>query len=1113
MINSSLRVTARLFRDTLHLAALICFLAALVSPARAQVAAAISGVVEDASGAGVSGAKIIITNVETGTTRTTTTDESGNFSVLSLAPGPHEVKVEKVGFKAAVRTGINLEVAQQAVVNFKLTVGEFVQQVTVTEDVPVVNTTTSAISGVVGEREVKDLPLNGRSFDNLIALNPGTVNYSAMKSANTSTSDGNTFSVAGRRTSENLFLLNGIEYTGSSQLAISPGGVSGELLGIDAVREFNVLTDTYGAEYGKRAGAQVSVVTQSGSNVLHGTLFEFLRNSALDARNFFDQAFVPPFRRNQFGGALGGPIKKNKLFLFGNYEGFRQALALSSVSVVPDAQARLGALPDPCSGVYSTVKSLNPAMLPFFSFWPGPNGPELLTATASTCPANSPAKVPSGNAFSYNNPNEHIHEDFGTIRADHVIGDRDTLSISYTVDNGNSIIPQADPLFGSGEALQSQVASIQETHVFSPYALNTATIGFSRAEFNLGSLPLASFPSNQAFVTGEGPGGIVVNGGVSTTGISGITSAGPNNAAGSWNRRNLFTYTDSVQITKGIHQLSAGVWIQPLRDNEDSGSRQLGQATFTSLTTFLQGTASTFQVIPDPNELGWRSLAGAFYVEDSIRLRPNLTIRIGLRDEFTTGWNEESGRAANYITDSNGVLESNVMTGNSAFTQNNAKHLLAPRVALAWDPFGKGKTAVRASFGTFYSLIDDLSFLLNSLPPANGAVSLANVSLLSTIPLAPGIAPAPQCTAPGVPSPCTTFAPQGVQPNAKTPTVQEWNFTIEQQLDHNTSLRAAYVGSHGYYGFVSIDPNDIPAQICATATCVSGGTPGTTKGSVLQGQQYIPVTSRPNPLLGAGFFWYTEGNTSYNSLQLDVTRRLTHGLQFRANYTWSKDLDFNSALTGAQAGNQAQMVLDRNDLPRDWGPSALDIRNQASISALYALPFGHGQRFFSGGDANGVAGKLVSGWQLNGIATLLSGFPFTPQIGANRSGDGDTRNPDRPSLNPAFSGPVVLGSPNQWFNPNAFILPTAGTYGNLGRGVYRGPGLADLDLSLFKTTRLTERTNLQFRAEFFNALNHPNFGIPNATVFSGTAFNPSAGLITATNTTSRQIQFGLKLFF
>ena len=1062
------------------------FLVLLMVPAQAQVAAAISGTVVDPSGAGVGAAKVIVTNDETGATRTASSDESGNFSVLSLAPGPFEVKVEKNGFKAAVRTGIHLQVAQQAVVNFKLEIGEFVQQVTVAEDVPVVNTTPSATSGVVGEREVKDLPLNGRSFDNLIALNPGTINYSAMKSANTSTSDGNTFSVAGRRTSENLFLINGVEYTGSSQLAISPGGVSGELLGIDAVREFNVLTDTYSAEYGKRAGAQVSVVTQSGTNALHGTLFEFLRNSALDARNFFDRAYVPPFRRNQFGGALGGPIKKNKLFVFGNYEGFRQALALSSVSVVPDAQARLGLLPNATTGVYTQVANVNPSMLPFFNLWPQPNGAELLASG-----------VASGNALSYNNPKSNIHEDFGTARADYTIGERDSLSLAYTVDNGNSLIPQADPLFASAEALQSQVASVQETHVFSPRVLNVATIGFSRAEFNLGSVPLASFPANESFVTGGGPGGIVVNGGVTTTGISGITAAGPNNAAGSWNRRNLFTYADEVKVTKGMHQISAGVWIQPIRDNEDSASRQLGQATFTSLTTLLQGTVSTFQVIPDPNELGWRGLEGAWYFEDSIRVRRNLTIRLGVRDEFTNGWNEESGRAANYITDANGVLETNVIVGNSAFTKNNAKHLFAPRVGLAWDPFGNGKMAVRASFGTFYSLIDDLSFLLNSLPPANGAVSLASTSLLSIIPIKPGVMPAPQCSA-TVLAPCTTFAPQGVQPDAKTPAVNEWNLTIEHQLDRNTSVRAAYVGSFGYHGFVSVDPNDIPAQICSSATCVSGGTPGTTKGSVLQGQQYIPVTTRPNSYLGAGFFWYTEGNTSYNALQFDVTRRLTHGLQFRGNYTWSKNLDVNSGLTGAQANNQAQMVLNRNDLKRDWGPSALDVKNQASISSLYALP---------------GRGRWLGGWQINAIATLLSGFPFTPQIGANRSGDGDTRNPDRPSLNPAFTGPAVLGSPNQWFNPSAFVLPTAGTYGNLGRGVYRGPGLADLDVSLFKTTKITERTNLQFRAEFFNALNHANFGTPNATVFSGTAFNPSAGLVTATTTTSRQIQFGLKLVF
>ena len=431
-----------------------------------------------------------------------------------------------------------------------------------------VNTTTASVSGVVGERAIKDLPLNGRSFDDLITLNPGAINYSAMKSANTSTSDGNTFSVAGRRTGDNLFLLNGIEYTGSSQLAVTPGGASGELLGIDAVREFNVMTDTYSAEYGKRAGAQVVVVTQSGTNALHGTLFEFLRNSALDARNFFAQTSAPPFRQNQFGGALGGPLKKNKWFLFGNYEGFRQALAQAGVTEVPDAQVRQGLFPN-SSGVYVQVPNLNSSMLQYIALWPQANGPELLVNG-----------LPSGTALSYNNPRQDIREDFGTLRSDYTLGTKDSLSVAYTIDDGNSLIPLADPLFASYTALRSQVASLQETHIFSPQILNTATVGFSRAGFSLNSSLLASFPSSLSFVTGEGPGGIVVNGGATTTGASGITSAGPNNAAGVWNRRNLFTYTDNLQINKGIHQISVGVWFQRLQDNEDTASRQLGVATF-----------------------------------------------------------------------------------------------------------------------------------------------------------------------------------------------------------------------------------------------------------------------------------------------------------------------------------------------------------------------------------------------------------------------------------------------------------------------------------------------------------------------------------------------------
>ena len=1066
----------------------------------AQVTASISGRVEDATGAGIGGATITVKNLETGATRVVNTGESGNFRVLSLPVGRQEVKVEKTGFKEAVRTGINLEVGQEAVVNLQLQVGEFAQQVIVSAEAPVVNTTTASVSGVVGEREVKDLPLNGRSFDNLIALNPGAINY-ALKSPQTSTSDGNTFSVAGRRPLENLFLLNGIEYTGSSQLADTPGGVSGYLLGIDAVREFNVETDTYGAEYGKRAGAQVNVVTQSGTNALHGTLFEFLRNSALDARNFFDQGFVPPFRRNQFGGALGGPLKKDRLFLFGNYEGYRQSLAETSVSIVPDPLARQGLLPNG-----SPVANLNRSILPYMSFWPQPNGPEL-----------TPVSGQPGAAFSYNNPRYPIREDFGTLRSDYLIRDQDTLSAAYSIDDGNSQIPQADPLFGALLMLRSQVASLQETHIFSPNILNTFSAGFSRAAFNFNPLAPGSIPSNLSFVSGAQPGGIVVGGGVTTTGGGTITSAGPNNAANVWNRRNLFTYTDSVQINKGKHQISAGVWFQRVQDNEDTASRQLGQATFTSLTTFLQGTVSSFQVVPSANELGWRSLFGAWYVSDTMKILPNLTIEAGIRHEFTTGWNEESGRAANYITDSNGLLVTNPIVGGSAFTQNNAKLLLSPRVGLAWDPFRNGKTAIRAGFGTYYTLIDALSFLLNSLPPYNGSLTFSG-PLSSFTPIHANVIPPPTC-GPGVPTPCTTYAPQGVQANAKTPTVEEWSFSIQQQLSNNTALRVAYVGSHGYHSLLSIDPNTIPAQVCSNAAgCQAGGVaasgvPATAanQSHVPQGAQYIPVGTRPNPYLGAGFFWFTEGNSSYNALQLDLSKRLSAGLLFRSNYTWSKNLDMNSGLTGAQANNQSQMILDRNDLPRDWGPSALNVQHQASFSGSYELPFGHGKHWL--GAANGLEEKLVGGWQLNAITALLSGFPFTPVIGTNRSGDGDTRNPDRPSLNPSFSGPVILGQPNQWYNPNAFILPPVGTYGTLGRGTFNGPGLAELDLSLFKNTAITERVGLQFRAEFFNALNHANFGTPNATVFSSGAISSSAGVITTTATTSRQIQFGLKMIF
>jgi len=1090
-------------------------------PGRAQVPAAIVGRVEDASATGVSGATITVKSQENGATRVVTTDNAGNYRVLSLTLGPYAVKAEKNGFKATIRTGINLQVGQEAVVNLRLELGEFVQQISVSADVPVVDVTTASVSGMVGEREVKDLPLNGRSFDNLLSLNPGTINYSAMKSPQTSTSNGNTFSVAGRRTYENLVLLNGIEYMGSSQLAITPGGVSGELLGIDAVREFNVLTDTYSAEYGKRAGAQVSVVTQPGTNTLHGTIFEFLRNSALDAPGYFDQGSTPPFKRNQFGGAVGGPIKKDRLFLFGNYEGFRQALAVSSLSIVPDQQARTGSLPNPSTGVYGKVAKLNTTMLPYMSFWPQPD-PGLNAELMVPSTTQSNTMVPSGTAYSHNNPKQSIREDFGTMRTDYNIKNSESVSETYTVDDGNSLNPLADPLFASYTPLRMQVFSLQERHIFSPQVLNTFSAGFSRASFSLTSVPLASFSSDLSFVSGGGPGGIVVGGGATTTANGAITSAGPNNAAGVRNRRNLFTYADTLQISKGIHQIGIGVSFQRLQDNEDSASRQLGQATFSSLTTFLQGTVTSFQVVPVHTELGWRSLLGAWYLQDSIKLRQNFTLRAGIRHEFTTGWNEVLGRASNYVTDTQGVLVTSPVLGSSVFGQNNMKRMLSPRLGLAWDPFGNGKTAIRAAYGIYYSLIDDLAFLLNSLPPYNGSASFSGSIFPpianAVIPVKADVPPPPSC-GPGVASPCTIFAPQGVQANAKTPTVQEWNLTIEHQLSHNTSFRLAYVGSFAYHELLSIDPNTVSTQICLnTSGCSAGGVASAVSLSAIphivpQGAQYVPGpgATRPNPFLSGGFFWMTEGNSSYNALQFDVTRRLSEGLQFRGNFTWAKNLDMNSGLTGAQANNQAQMVLDRNDLRRDWGRSALNPTSQSSVSASYELPFGNRRHWLSG--ANGLEGKLISGWQLNAILTILSGFPFTPLIGSNRSGDGDTRNPDRPSVNPSFTGPVLLRTPNKWFDPQAFSLPTPGTYGNLGRGTLTGPGLGDVDLSVFKNTTISEQANLQFRIEIFNLLNRANFGPPNATVFSAGAISPSAGTITTLATQSRQIQFGVKMIF
>jgi hypothetical protein len=1028
------------------------------------VGASISGTVKDESGAGIAAAAVSVKSLETGAERKLIADDAGRYSAPSIAVGRYQVSAEKPGFTSQLKTGIDLVVGQTTVVDLTLPVGEIKQVITVEAAASPVNQSTQQISGLVDERQIKELPLNGRSYDQLVTLNPGIVNYTYERSGGVGTSSssvGNMFAADGRRPQENLFLLNGVEFTGASVINNTPGGTSGELLGVDAVREFNVVTDTYGAEYGKRPGAQVSIVTASGTNSLHGTVYEFLRNSHLDARNFFDQGSIPEFQRNGFGGTLGGPIRKNKLFLFGNYEGFRQHLGLSDVTLVPDNNAREGLL----NGVKVGVA---PAVAPLLGLWPVQNGPDLGSGI--------------GEAFSH--PPQHIREDFGTTRLDYNLSQNDTLFGVYTVDDSFANTPSANPLSSVLEGLREQVASVQEQHVFSPTLLNTARVGFSRGSyFFTGETPV-DLPG---WVAGDPIGAVVIGGGTAVNAASSITGAGTNAGSNLRAVRNLFTYDDHVGYFHGIHQIEAGVWFQRVQANDLLAQDQYGQASFGSLTSFLQGTISTFTVVPSPTALGWRSLESAGFVQDSIKLRHNLDLRVGFRFESTDGWNESHGRAANY-TFVGGVIQTDPSIGTSPFTVNRAKFLPEPRVGLAWDPFSKGRTVIHAGFGIHRDLLDNLDYRLDQTAPFNATESLKNLSVAGLL------------IVPGSPLPAgTKISPSGAQPDLYTPTVISWNFKVEQQIAANTSLGVGYVGSHGYHELLSADVNEPVPTICPAAPCPA---------SLAAGTVYYPTgAALSNPALANTTTWLSEGLSSYNALEIDVTRRFAQGFQIRGNYTFAKSLDDGTALNSSVGANAPGFVMYPLDPKLDWALSNSNARNTAAINSSYELPIGK--------NARRAARKLIAGWTLSGIETIQSGFPFTPQLGFNPSNNGDTRNPVRPSWNPAFNGSVIEGGPNQYFNPNAFVLPATGTYGNVGRNVLTGPGLATTDFSIAKNTAISEKLRAQFRAEFFNIFNRANFATPNAVVFSaaGSAPSPTAGVITSTASTSRQIQFGLKLLW
>jgi hypothetical protein len=1036
------------------------------------VGSTLNGIVTDTTGAAIANATVHIRNAETGTERNLHTDAGGRYAAPSLSVGVYNVTVEAPGFNAERHTGVSLTVGQASELNISLRVASDTQQVTVTDVAPTVNLSNEQVSGLVNERQVKDLPLNGRSYDQLITLNPATVNYTSQRSGGIGTSNssvGNMFSVSGRRPQDNLYLLNGIEYTGASLINVTPGGTSGQLLGVEAVREFNVVADTYGASYGKRQGAQISIVTASGTNTLHGSAYEFIRNSALDARNYFDQAKKPNFQRNNFGGALGGPIKHDKLFVFGNYEGYRQNLGLSLATFVPNAASRAAAVP---------------SVQPLLALFPIANGADL----------------GGGLALAYSNPVQRIREDFGTARVDTNLSANDLLFGVYTIDDSIAHTPTSNPLSVIDETLREQVVSVQEQHVFSPRLLNTFRIGYSRASFYfLGSSTPLNGATVPGFVTGKPVGAIVVAGSTASNGLSqlsGGANVGSNNAIA----RNLYTLDDHIFYTIGKHQIEVGGWLQRLQSNDNLAQNQYGQASFASVATFLQGTIKTFTVVPTPTELNWVSWFGAGYLEDTWKVTPSLELLAGIRFESTNGWNEAHGRAGIYGF-TNGVINTNPTVGSAGLPTNNAKFLPEPRVGLAWKVSSDGKTAVRAGFGLHHSLLDNLDYRFDQSAPFNTTLAYSGVPVSNPTGGAAGL-----------------ISPSNVQPDIATPTLLSYTVKVEREIGWGTSLTIGYQGSRSYDQILSKNQNE-PASIICGSACPAG---------VAAGRIYYPTIIKANPAVANTTSWVSQGTGNYNALTVDLRRSFRSGVQFRANYTWSKNLDNGSAWNTSVSANTPAFVSYPNNPSLDYGRAATDVRNIAAINGTYDLPFGNGKQLAASAGAG--LNRLVGGWSVSTIISLQTGLPFSPQLGYNPTGSGDTRNPVRPDINPNYSGSVYNhGSTSQrvaqYFNPNAFLAPHYGVVGNLGRDTLTGPGFSDWDLSLLKSTNITERLRVQFRAEAFNLLNHTNLSMPNEAVFSGgptqgtaanqttaVALSPTAGVVTAA-ATSRQLQFGLKLLF
>lgn len=1010
----------------------------------------ISGVVQDSTGALMPGATITVKNLDTGLARTVTTDEGGRYSAPNLSLGNYEVRAEQSGFQTELRRGITLTVGREAVVNITLQVGSVSQMLTVTAEAPLVESTTASMGSLVDDRTVRELPLNGRSYDQLAILQPGVVTLGAG-SAGTSFDygAGKRFSVSGSRSYANSFLLDGTDINDHS--GGTPGGAAGNNLGVEGIREFKILTNTANAEYGRASGGIISAVTRSGTNELHGSAFEFLRNSAMDARNFFDQSGVPPFKRNQFGGALGGPIKKDKTFFFGTYEGLRQSLGTTGIGFVPTVQAKQGILPTKV--VPGGSVPVNPAMKPFLGLFPDPNGQDFGDGTGEYISSRS--VVTNNNYF--------------MLRGDHQLSDKTSLFARYSYD-GDSVVDPGYANIGVFKVTQQalrQYATIQASSILSAAVLNSFRVAYNRANQVADNIPNKPLPPEYSFIPGQTFGTIQVGAG---TGVRSLAILGTDNGSPRQFVYNLFQWADDVTLVKGRHSAKAGVDIKRMRDNAALNQSQRGVYTFTSMLTLIAGTPSLFEAtqVGQNSYRGYRQTMMGAYAQDDFKMTQRLTLNMGLRWEAVTDPTESNGKVSNLLS----PLDPTFTVQKTYFTLT--KKNFEPRVGLAWQLTGSGNTVLRAGYGIFHDhvLPGIYSTQVSRTPPFSNLLDAVNP------PFPSGYLALTQV---GVPRLAT------IAPFVKEPTKNSYSLSLQQQLFKDMLIEVAYVGSESYHLFAAREAN-------------------TTVVSYVNGQPFYPAGApRLNPNFGSNRDYIFDSNSNYNGLQVTVRRKSPTGLQYQAFYTFSKAIDIHDAVSGGDTQQEPNVLLDPRDPARDRGLSTFSAKHNFVFTGSYPFPFRFQQK---------AVDLLLGHWTVNGISTLRSGEPFTARVSFNQSRDGNGNTPDRPSLIAGRSNNPILGTPNKYYDVTAFSLPAPGTYGNLGRNTLIGPGLANLDLSLEKVFKLRESASVQFRAELFNVLNHSNFALPAVTTFIASgAYSGSAGRITATTTQSRQIQLGLKIIF